>query len=170
MDYPSVTSHSRTEHCLVKKSSKARELTVHFLPRWLKSTSFSCWVRRTEPVLLVGLLIKGGPLIFDNPMMWTYDQEVLNRKYVLIDLWSPQLGSGGSHNQTCVLWPEVGWERSCVLEIKRDPRLLIQCRLATRKFHLNSCAPPSFRSNMAVSPLRMTVRRGAFTNPTTAEA
>lgn len=56
-----------------------------------------------------------------------------------------------------------GWVKreSWVSETKRDPRLLIQCRLETLNFHLNSCAP-SFRSNMAVPPLRMTVRRGCL--------
>lgn len=58
---------SSSEHPWLKTTwqrnqANAWELTVHFLPRWLKSTSFSCCVRRTEPTLL-GLLVEGGPLI-----------------------------------------------------------------------------------------------------------
>lgn len=141
-----------------RNQANAWELTVHFLPRRVKSTSFSCWVRRREPILFTGLLAEGGPLISDNPMVWTCDQEVLNRKYAFIDLWSPLLVSGAFHIQTCVFRPGMGWGRSRVSEIKGDARLVIRRRLETLKFHLNSCAP-SFRSNMAVPPLRMTVRR-----------
>jgi len=53
-----------TENYLANKPSKClRELTVHFLPRWLKSTSFSWCVRRMEPMFIGGLLAEGGPLI-----------------------------------------------------------------------------------------------------------
>lgn len=66
-----------------------------------------------------------------------------------------------SYPDLCVFRPGMGWEKSCVSQIKSDPRLVIQCRLEPLNFHLNSCAP-SFQSNMAVPPLRMTVRRSGL--------
>lgn len=68
-----------------------------------------------------------------------------------------------SYPDLCVR-PGMGWEKSCVSQTKSDPRLVIQCRLEPLNFHLNSCAP-SFRSNMAVPPLRMTVRRSGLQTP-----
>jgi len=66
-----------------------------------------------------------------------------------------------SYPDLSVFRPGIGWEKSCVSQIRSDPRMVIQCRLEPLNFHLNSCAP-SFRSNMAVPPLRMTVRRSGL--------
>lgn len=98
--------------------ANAWELTVHFLPMWFKSTSFSCLVSRIEPVLPAGLLFGGGPLIFgqsDVVKCWWGSVEGK-----ICSLISDQLVS--SHFHTCV---RVDWGRnrkasqSWMCEVKR---------------------------------------------------
>lgn len=80
--YRAFPAQMAEEHFVFLWCEKNRADVIHRPPGWRRTTHF------------------------DNPMVWTCDQEVLNRKYAFIDLWSPQLVSGPFHIQTCVFGRE----------------------------------------------------------------